>query len=102
MLVIKCQDHYDAVIKFAESVGAREKLEKTLKEMQERSDGGENTVTLYFDRAPYSFGFDKQYPSGNILVGGIIYRGPTSSGGSFPTLSVSVSDRKGHYWDVNT
>jgi hypothetical protein len=34
--------------------------------------------------------------------GGLIYHGPGSSGGAFPTLAVDVSDDPRPHWSVHT
>ena len=74
---IICQEHYDKVVQYAESIGdrtLRECLQRL--ECRERNPDHPCQIELYRDFAPYSFLFKKRYPDGRLgLVGGLVYHG---------------------------
>ncbi|WP_255322913.1 DUF4120 family protein [Bacteroides acidifaciens] len=55
---IKCQEHYDKVLEYAKSIGDTtfEKCIERLKQWEKNSNG-RYEIELYWDFAPYSFGF---------------------------------------------
>ena len=74
---IMCQEHYDKVVQYAESIG-----DSTLRECLERLERREQNphhpcqIELYRDFAPYSFLFKERYPDGSLgVVGGLVYHG---------------------------
>lgn len=74
---IMCQEHYDKVVQYAESIG-----DKTLFECLQRLEHWERNphhpceIELYKDFAPYSFLFKERYPDGRLgVVGGLVYHG---------------------------
>ena len=106
-LEVRCEEHLAAVRAFADGLGetARQELESKLAYLARY--GGEGTVCrLFHDDAPYSFGFSLFRRVGEELVfwlaGGFIYHGPGSSGGEYPTLSVTLTSEPGSYWKIHT
>lgn len=72
---IMCQEYFDAVIQYAESIG-----DCTLQECLDRLERwGQNArqtseIELYRDFAPYSFLFKQRYADGSLgVVGGLVY-----------------------------
>ena len=70
---IKCQEHYEKTIKYAESIG-----DKTLNKCIERlkqwevNSNGRYEIELYYDSSPYSFGFAEVAKDGTRgVVGGL-------------------------------
>ena len=67
---IMCQEHYDKVVQYAESIG-----DSTLRECLERLERREQNphhpcqIELYRDFAPYSFLFKERYPDGRLRIG---------------------------------
>ena len=55
---IKCQEHYDKVVEYVKSIGDTtfEKCIERLKQWEKNSNG-RYEIELYWDFAPYSFGF---------------------------------------------
>ena len=66
---IMCQEHYDKVVQYAESIG-----DKTLEECLQRLERWEQNphhpcqIELYRDFAPYSFLFKERYPDGSLAL----------------------------------
>ena len=88
-----CQEHYDKVVQYAESIG-----DSTLRECLERLERREQNphhpcqIELYRDFAPYSFLFKERYPDGSLgVVGGLVYHG-------CPDRSCCFIDRPFHGW----
>ena len=53
-------------------------------------------IELYYDHAPYSFGFCERYPDGNTgIVGGLLYHGN-------PDESFAVTMERFHGWSIHT
>ena len=72
---IKCQEHYDKVAEYAKSIGDTtfQNCIERLKQW-EKNSGGRYEIELYYDFAPYSFGFAERTPDGrNGIVGGLLY-----------------------------
>ena len=71
------QEHFENVKRYAESIGdtsLRKCLER-LKSWEENPDYP-SEISLYYDHAPYSFGFTQHYPDGRTgIVGGLLYHG---------------------------
>lgn len=55
---IKCQEHYEKTVRYAESIGD-ETLNKCIERLKqwETNSNGRYEIELYTDFAPYSFGF---------------------------------------------
>ena len=71
---IMCQEHYDKVVQYAESI----------------------EIELYKDFAPYSFLFKERYPDGRLgVVGGLVYHG-------CPDRSHCFIDGPFHGWMTHT
>ena len=94
---IMCQEHYDKVVQYAESIG-----DKTLEECLQRLERWEQNpyhpyeIELYRDFAPYSFLFKERYPDGSLgVVGGLVYHG-------CPDRSCCFIDRPFHGWATHT
>ncbi len=94
---IMCQEHYDEVVRYAESIGdetLRECLQRL--ERRERNPRHPCEIELYKDFAPYSFLFKERYPDGRVgLVGGLVYHGR-------PDRSCCFIDRPFHGWATHT
>ena len=71
------EEHFENVKRYAESIGdtsLRKCLER-LKSWEENPDCP-SEISLYYDHAPYSFGFTQHYADGRIgIVGGLLYHG---------------------------
>ena len=53
-------------------------------------------ISLYYDHAPYSFGFTQRYPDGRVgIVGGLLYHG-------IPDRSFAVTLTPFHGWQIHT
>ena len=94
---IMCQEHYDKVVQYAESIG-----DKTLEECLQRLERWEQNphhpcqIELYRDFAPYSFLFKERYPDGRLgVVGGLVYHGQ-------PDRSCCFINRPFHGWMTHT
>lgn len=73
IMKIMCQEHYDKVVQYAESIGDRT-LKECLQrlELRERNPRHPCQIELYRDFAPYSFLFKERYPDGSLgVVGGL-------------------------------
>ncbi|CUQ85286.1 Uncharacterised protein [Alistipes finegoldii] len=94
---IMCQEHYDKVVQYAESIGdnmLRECLERL--ERRNRNPCCPCQIELYRDFAPYSYLFKKRYPDGRLgLVGGLVYHG-------HPDQSHCFIDEPFHGWMIHT
>lgn len=69
---IMCQEHYDKVVQYAESIGDKT-LEECLQRLERREQNPHHPcqIELYRDFAPYSFLFKERYPDGRVgVVGG--------------------------------
>ena len=63
------------------------------KKEEERSP---SEISLYYDHAPYSFGFTQHYPDGRTgIVGGLLYHG-------IPDRSFAVTLQPFHGWQIHT
>ena len=81
---IMCQEHYDKVVQYAESID-----DKTLHECLKRLERDK-------DFAPYSFLFKERYPDGRLgVVGGLVYHG-------CPDRSHCFIDGPFHGWMTHT
>jgi hypothetical protein len=106
-LEVRCEEHLAAVRAFADGLGktARDDLESKLAYLS-RYGGAGVVCRLFLDAAPYSFGFSLFRRVGEELVfwlaGGLIYHGPGSSGGEYPTLSVTLHSESDSYWKIHT
>lgn len=94
---IMCQEHYDTVVQYAESIN-----DSTLRECLERLEKwGQNTnrpsvIELYRDFAPYSFLFKQRYEDGSLgVVGGLVYHGN-------PDLSCCFAEPRIEGWAIHT
>ena len=66
-----------------------------LKKWEENPDHP-SEISLYYDHAPYSFGFTQRYPDGSIgIVGGLLYHG-------IPDQSFAVTLEPFHGWQIHT
>jgi hypothetical protein len=109
-LEILCPEHLEAVRAFADQLGAaaRQNLEDQLAYLANYGGAGKSVCRLIKDFAPYSFTFGmfRVPPDGGPPVywfnGGLIYHGPGSSGGAYPTLAVDVSDDPKPHWSIHT
>lgn len=69
---IMCQEHYDKVVQYAESIGDKT-LHECLKRLERREQNPHHPceIELYKDFAPYSFLFKERYPDGRLGVVGL-------------------------------
>lgn len=94
---IMCQEYFDAVVKYAESIG-----DCTLQERFGRlKRWGQNArltseIELYRDFAPYSFLFNQRYADGSLgIVGELVYHGS-------PDCSCCYTLEKINGWTLHT
>ena len=76
-MTIKCQEHYDKVVEYAKSIGDKT-LQRCIEDLKqwEKNSNGKSEIELYWDMAPYSFGFAERTPDGRTgVVGGLLYHG---------------------------
>ena len=67
------EEHFQNVKRYAESIGdtSLQNCLDRLKKWEENPDHP-SEISLYYDHAPYSFGFTQRYPDGSIgIVGGL-------------------------------
>lgn len=73
-------------------------LENCLERLKqwEKNENRPCEIELYYDHAPYSFGFCERYPDGNTgIVGGLLYHGN-------PDESFAVTMERFHGWSIHT
>lgn len=94
---ILCQEHYDTVVQYAESIG-----DTTLRKCLERLETWERNprcpcqIELWKDFAPYSFLFKERYADGRLgIVGGLVYHGD-------PDCSCCYAEPRIHGWAIHT
>ena len=71
------EEHFQNVKRYAESIGDTS-LQNCLDRLKSWEDNPDHPseISLYYDHAPYSFGFTQRYPDGSIgIVGGLLYHG---------------------------
>jgi hypothetical protein len=114
MLHVQCAEHFEQVNKFADAVGAHDRLHEQLDFLARFAcsveDAQKTRCYLHKDFAPYSFEFTMQRrrPDGGYeywFNGGLIYSGPGQPlDGSAPALTVSLDPEAGkqHDWSVHT
>ena len=71
------EEHFENVKRYAESIGDTS-LQKCLERLKswEGNPDYPSEISLYYDHAPYSFGFTQHYADGRIgIVGGLLYHG---------------------------
>ena len=114
MKICCSQEHYDKVVQYAKSINDKtlenclerlkqwENNDKTLENCLERLKQWEKNenrpceIELYYDHAPYSFGFRERYPDGKTgIVGGLLYHGN-------PDESFAVTMERFHGWSIHT
>ena len=84
-------------LRYAESIGdtSLQKCLERLKSWEENPDYP-CEISLYYDHAPYSFGFTQRYPDGRTgIVGGLLYHG-------IPDRSFAVTLQPFHGWQIHT
>ena len=84
-------------LRYAESIGdtSLQKCLERLKSWEENPDCP-SEISLYYDHAPYSFGFTQCYPDGRTgIVGGLLYHG-------IPDRSFAVTLQPFHGWQIHT
>ena len=84
-------------LRYAESIGdtSLQKCLERLKSWEENPDCP-CEISLYYDHAPYSFGFTQCYPDGRTgIVGGLLYHG-------IPDRSFAVTLQPFHGWQIHT
>ena len=94
---IMCQEHYDKVVQYAKEIGD-DSLNKCLERLKqwEKNSNGKYEIMLYYDFAPYSFGFAEITADGKKgIVGGLLYHG-------IPDKSYAVLLKPFHGWSIHT
>ena len=84
-------------LRYAESIGDTS-LQKCLERLKswEGNPDYPSEISLYYDHAPYSFGFTQRYPDGRTgIVGGLLYHG-------IPDRSFAVTLQPFHGWQIHT
>ena len=70
MKICCLQEHYDKVVQYANSIQDRT-LQNCLERLQQWEKNGQGCeIELYYDSAPYSFGFCERYADGKIGICG--------------------------------
>ena len=66
MKICCSQEYYDKVVQYAKSINDKT-LENCLERLKqwEKNENRPCEIELYYDHAPYSFGFCERYPDGN-------------------------------------
>lgn len=98
MKIMCNQEHYDKVVQYAESIN-----DTSLQNCLERLKGWEENknrpceIELYYDHAPYSFGFVQRYTETGRegIVGGLLYHGSPDE-----SFAVTMTPTKG--WQIHT
>ena len=69
MKICCSQEHYDKVVQYAKSINDKT-LENCLERLKqwEKNENHPCEIELYYDHAPYSFGFCERYPDGNTGI----------------------------------
>ncbi len=96
-MIIKCQERYDQVVEYAKSIGDTtfQNCIERLKQWETNSQG-RYEIELYYDSAPYSFGFAEVAKDGSRgIVGGLLYHG-------IPDQSFAVLMNPFHGWSIHT
>jgi hypothetical protein len=91
------EEHFENVRRYAESIGdtSLQKCLERLKSWEENPDYP-CEISLYYDHAPYSFGFTQHYADGKTgIVGGLLYHG-------IPDRSFAVTLQPFHGWQIHT
>lgn len=94
---IMSQEHYDKVMRYAEEIGDNS-LQRCLERLGqwEQNPNRKCEIELYYDRAPYSFGFIQRYENGSEgIVGGLLYHGSPDE-----SFAVQITPCKG--WQIHT
>lgn len=95
---IQCnQEYYDKVVQYAESISDTS-LENCLNRLKEWEKNPRNPseIEIYYDSAPYSFGFRQRYLDGRQgIVGGVLYHGTPDE-----SFAVTLTPCKG--WQIHT
>lgn len=97
MKIVCNREYYDKVVKYAESIGDTS-LKFCLDRLKtwEQNERCPCEIELYYDSAPYSFGFCQRYPDGRTgIVGGLLYHGN-------PDHSFAVTLQPFHGWQIHT
>lgn len=97
MKIMCNQEHYEKVVQYAKSINdtSLENCLNRLKEWEKNPDPP-CEIELYYDSAPYSFGFCQRYPDGRPgIIGGLIYHGS-------PDESFSVTMTPTIGWQIHT
>ena len=87
----------DKVVQYAKSINDKT-LENCLERLKqwEKNENRPCEIELYYDHAPYSFGFCERYPDGKGgIVGGLLYHGN-------PDESFAVTMERFHGWSIHT
>ena len=95
---IRCQEHYDKVAEYAKSIGDTT-LQKCIERLKqwEKNSNGRYEIELYWDFAPYSFGFAEIAADGSKgVVGGLLYHGRPDE-----SLAVMIGGPF-HGWSIHT
>jgi hypothetical protein len=103
LLIVKCEEHLQAVREFADRTGQRAQFESRLSDLYHYISTEGYTIMLYEDFAPYSFYWEEIAPNGKrSMNGGLIYHGQHDSGGNggSPTFSVNLTPMSG--WAIHT
>lgn len=97
MKIMCNREYYDKVVQYAESMSDTS-LENCLNRLKqwEQNPNYPCEIELYYDSAPYSFGFVQKYPDGRQgIVGGLLYHGSPDE-----SFAVQLIPFKG--WQIHT
>ena len=93
MKICCSQEHYDKVVQYANSIQDRT-LQNCLERLQQWEKNGQGCeIELYYDSAPYSFGFCERYADGKI---GIVGASTTdtlalTAASYFPNITLTIA-----------
>ena len=96
MKICCLQEHYDKVVQYANSIQTGHCRTAWNVSSNGKTNGQGCEIELYYDSAPYSFGFCERYADGKIgIVGGLLYHGS-------PDRSFAVTLDRFHGWSIHT
>lgn len=97
---IHCQEKYDEVLKYAESIGD-ETFKKCIARLKEYERDGVHNVHLYNDFAPKSFYWQEFDINGRcVMNGGLLYHEPGND--QSYAVCIDSEDMKKPEWRIHT
>ncbi|WP_455674192.1 DUF4120 family protein [Phocaeicola sp.] len=97
MKIMCNREYYDKAVQYAESMNDTS-LQNCLERLKawEQNPNRPCEIEIYYDSAPYCFGFTQRYPDGRCgIVGGVLYHGSPDQ-----SFAVQLEPFKG--WQIHT